>query len=278
MKASYRFLCFIISILYASSLWADDSRNCALFTSENMLGKQKDLSAIREQEGTSHVVEAPFAQNISSVWIKNGSVLELYQGAGYQGALLTLQYSPDDHRLMSAEEGVFANLKDFDFDKSVKSYRCRLAGEPMSPPALMPYATSLMAYNQTRFTWRSAGNHPDHKYAEIKQKDGKRTLWIYEDSTYGINANEYTLDLDSGTITIKYRRVGGVQNTEELAKPSLTDKFILKLAYAGALGEMESNLVTIAAGLNVGYYILPPKPELRPIIQQIASLKASTAH
>lgn len=128
-------------------------------------------------------------------------------------------------------------------------------------PGLVPYM-KLRTFGEERLSWLSGGNHPNHKWVEITVEPDGRRLVVHEDNTYGTVRMDYSLDVDSGTIEVTMVRSPGISQTETLTLPVYDSGVIDRLSYTGALHHMVEIIAKIAEGNDLGYVVIPPRPEL----------------
>jgi hypothetical protein len=129
-------------------------------------------------------------------------------------------------------------------------------------PALVPYMT-LRTFGEERLNWISGGNHPNHKWVELKVQDGSRRLIIHDDNTYGTIRTDYSLDVDQGTIDVTMVRSPGISLEEAFTLPVYDSAISARLSYTGALNHMIEIVGKVAEGNDLGYVVLPPRPELQ---------------
>jgi hypothetical protein len=73
---------------------------------------------------------------------------------------------------------------------------------------------------------------------------------------------DYSLDVDNGTIVVTMVRSPGISQEESLPLPVYDSGVIDRLAYTGALHHMVEIVAKVSEGNDLGYVVLPPRPEL----------------
>ena len=237
--------------------------SCKLFSKSDMQGESLDLLS-QDSGGSAATIVQPWVDELGSLWLRDGYVLETYDQSQFDGKLTTWDASLIRPQFHTAVGGSYVNVSELGSGAKIGSYRCRVAGTLMSRPGLSPFST-LHAYNNIRFDWRSAGNHPNHKWVELNEIDGRRTILVHKDDTYGINATDFVLDVDSGLMSMKERRSANVHLSEDLTLPTYESSVIFRLAYAGGLWEMLDIVQSVAQKNDIGFFLFPPKPELHEV-------------
>lgn len=146
-------------------------------------------------------------------------------------------------------------------DPIISSSASSEAEEDFITPGLVPYM-KLRTFGEERLSWLSGGNHPNHKWVEIKIEDGVRLLIVHEDNTYGTVRMDYILDIDHGGIEVSMVRSPGISQKETLTLPVYDSGITDRLSYTGALYHMVEIVAKVAEGNDLGYVVLPPRPEL----------------
>lgn len=263
--------CALIVVTQGTSqALAASEPDCRLYTETHMQGESLDFVAT-DRAGSVPALTMPFDTRLGSLWMREGFALETYDAARFQGSFTTWAPAADDTRYHASEGGYYVNLSELPSIPRIASLRCRALGGDLLNLGISSYIR-LHAYNGVRLDWRSGGNHPNHKWVEITAQGGRRTLVVHEDNTYGINASDYILDLDAGSIQVTLTRSPGLRREDIVPLPTRESSAAARLAYMGALWNMADAVRVIAEGNDVGYFVVPPKPELREVTQFLRSM------
>jgi hypothetical protein len=256
-------LALAIQVTITTLAFADPDTACKLFSKSDMEGDTIELTP--QDTGTAGAsFEAAWNGDAGSIWLKNGFVLETYENNRYLGSMTTWGKVQRGGEFRDTDGGSYVNIRDFSPQVKIGSYRCRALGSPLVRPAIAPFA-KLHLFNDTKFMWRSAGNHPDHKWVEIRQVEGQRILSVHMDDTYGTHFMNVVLDLDSGEMRVDEMGGGGSRMTMLLPWPKDGTPLEEKLAYRGGLWEMVDVVSVVASKNDIGFFLFPPKPELEEV-------------
>ncbi len=130
-----------------------------------------------------------------------------------------------------------------------------------------PYGTYEWT-DGAQYNWSSGGNHPDRMNVSLKTENGEDVIYLHADQTYGINRQDYVINLAQKTLDLKYQ-VGGylsgsAQFQLEVSSFRPDSKAILK--------DVQANLRKIAEGYNWGPTVIEPSPQLLPLASYFDSL------
>jgi hypothetical protein len=245
----------------ASDVSAVDA-DCALYSQDNMGGASWTARVEGRDPFVAKLTEWWHGQ-ATSVYVRNGYVLELYSEPYFSGRLLTIQ--PGLIQGAAVADGLSINLQDLGFAKEVASFRCRLATTRVSTPAGdAPWIEGASYY------WYSGGNHYDEKWLKMATVNGHAVITAHSDDTYSINVQDYEIDLTEGVVRIHFKAYGGVTGTSE---------FAFKMAAArsdfhGMLDELVATLKVIAQGFYRPHAdrAAPPAPELLELATFFATI------
>lgn len=232
---------------------------CRLYREPNLQGEAWSIATTSEKPFAAELSPAWLGQ-FSSVWLRQGYVLEAYRDKNFQGASISLGTAS----LGSDAEGLAVNLASVNFDKTIASLRCRPQGQKMQLPS-----GELDWVEGAHFQWQSGGNHPNHKSLDLQTLAGDATLLIHADNTYGINRQDYRFNLRLLSVHVELVSMGGQHAQYDFA-----------LADLPTHPEFQQYLESAAADLDVlaeGYSLFPgmvepPKPEVTALAAYLRAL------
>jgi hypothetical protein len=239
-----------------------EGADCVLFSENNMSGAAWTAKVGSKDPFVARLTDWWLGQS-SSVFVRQGYVLELYSEPYFFGRYVALQSGFSQG--IAVSDGISVNLQDIGFLKQVGSYRCRVTTSKVSTPiGEAPWIEGGYYY------WYSGGNHYDEKWLKMETVNGHAVITAHSHDTYSINVQDYVIDLTDGLVKINFKAYGGVTGTTEFAfrmAAARTD-------FHGMLDELVATLKVIAQG----YYrphadkLAPPSPELVELASFFATL------
>ncbi|MFW7379583.1 MAG: hypothetical protein ACOH5I_12290 [Oligoflexus sp.] len=247
----------LLATPHAHADFLDENPDCAFFEYTD-LGGAFWTSMVKQKVPYSYGLNDWWNDRASSVWVRKGFVFEAYADTGFQGQRLSL--SSDDDYAFPLADGAYVNFYEYNFSSNLSSFRCRLAGETMATDE-----GELQWVEGQRYHWRSAGNHPHHKWLEMQRSNGDYLVILHSDHTYGINQEDYIINLTQKHIEVKIMANG-------FAKADLSFDFWMS-TFQDQFGiyfqKISDHIATIAAGYDYqrAGSIEPPKPELLSLVE-----------
>jgi hypothetical protein len=247
------------------------SADCVLFLGDAAAPRVEKRAS--EEDNAVDELSSQETAAIGLAWVREGAVLDTYNVKRYRGEQSTYAFDSYDPRYEHAAGGAFVHLNAFGnaADRAVASFRCRPLGDELPRSPLAPYA-KLRSLGG-RLTWLSGGNHPDNKWVELSQESGLHRLKVHTDHTYGINRVDWVLELDSGRL-VKTSKLDGPRPTKVEEFSAVTEAW----AFVEELKAMEEVASVIQPGVDYGYFVLPPKPELRLVLEFLRSAQFLALH
>ncbi len=258
MRLNLAFLALVLSGPAFADFQKEDA-DCAFFEKAGLEGSYW-TAHIAKQDSLSPELDAWWQDRALSVYVRDGFVFEAYADVHYNGRSLSLDAR--DPAGQAYGSGTAFDLRSFDFAGQLSSYRCRPRGEEIQLKN-----TNLFWFEGQRYTWHSGGNHPDHRQLEMHTENGQLILLIHADNTYGINRQDYTVNLSSNTVHANYEQSG-------MAKASTDfdlEMGLMRDEYRSIVIELREHVRALAAGRPQDAFVPePPKPELLPLVDYLS--------
>ena len=256
----------MVGFVTASAALAAPAGDCSLFTTP-----AGDGAGLHASLGDEHpflpVLPAELTGKVSSIWLKNGVRLEAYGAPDFKGELKV--FDQDSPGARAENGGVLISIAGTSFASQLASFRCRSTGV-----VIQTQAGALTWFEGARFYWFSGGNHYNQRWLEMHHgQDGHAVLTAHADDTYGINRQDYVIDLTSGDVTVTYRSYmdlkGSVQFQLGLAR--------FRPELQATVTSLTKDLAVIAAGYNYDgrNRVSPPAPELNDVIAYLSHVVGS---
>lgn len=229
--------------------------DCILFEHVNRQGATWTAQAEGKDPFSPKLTEW-WQDRASSVWVRQGFVLEAYLEPGFQGQRVDL--NADVPGLSSADNGYVMNLDALGVNDQLSSYRCRRLGETK----ILERGT-LQWIEGAKYFWLSGGNHPNHKSVELITEGTDLIVRVLADNTYGTNRQSFELNLTTSKLRALFTVSGYAEGEANFDLNLATARPDFKMMLSEAIAAISS----VAEGYTTYPPVVePPKPELQSLI------------
>ncbi len=250
----------LISLILALSSSAygnflSENPDCAFFEKADLEGAYW-TSRVGDKDPNSAQLDTWWQDRATSVYVKSGYVFEAYSEKNFSGRSLALD--AQDPIGEAYGQGAIFDLRNLEFAGQLSSFRCRPRGEELAFKA-----GRIFWFEGQRYNWRSGGNHPDHRWLEMQTINGERVLRIHADNTYGINRQDYLVNLSKESVHVEFVQSGMTKASTDfdLQMGLMRDDYRLMVL------ELREHVKAIAMGRAQDPWAPePPKPELLDLV------------
>lgn len=207
----------LFSLQGLSAVEDNKPQDCLLFQEPDLKGNALKAKVELSDVSQSSLPE-DFNDKISSLWVRDGYVLEVYKDANFLPAVLSsTSWSAVGSRQSEGDtqNGTSINLLQNapDFDGQISSFRCRIEGTTVE--AFQNGKVNW--FEGKKFSWRSDGSHPDHIWIEMTSDptSSEPVVTIHEDTIYDSSRRDFVVNLKTGKVHALYSEGGYVKGKVE---------------------------------------------------------------